>query len=140
MADGFMADKDRLLFICVGNTCRSQMAEGFARTYAGPAVGIRSAGTSAMGCVHGSTIEAMAEVGIDITSQTSDQLTPEMIDWATVVVTLGCAPADILCPPSYPGVKLDWPVRDPLGMPVEFIRTVRDEIQTRVKALIDGLQ
>lgn len=134
-----MLEKERVLFVCIGNTCRSQMAEGFARALATPAIGIRSAGTAAMGRVLGATVEAMKEIGIDISHQTSDQLTADMFDWATVVVTLGCAPAATICPSSYSGVKYDWPIADPLGRPPEFFRIVRSDIGERVKALIDEL-
>ena len=132
-----MEPKKRILFVCVGNSCRSQMAEGFASHYGKDLVECSSAGTSALGVVVDSTIEAMRERGIDISMQTSDQLTPEMIEWADTVVTMGCAPADVLCPPTYRGRKLDWEIEDPFGRSPEAIRRVRDEIERRVIALLE---
>lgn len=127
----------KILFVCVGNTCRSQMAEGFAGSYGKDAAEVKSAGTSAMGFVNKSTIEAMNELGIDISGHTSKQLTYEMMEWADVVVTLGCLPASSLCPASYRGRKLDWNIGDPLGKPMDVMRAVRDDIGRRVKGLID---
>ncbi|MBI5886411.1 MAG: arsenate reductase ArsC [Deltaproteobacteria bacterium] len=129
----------KILFVCVGNTCRSQMAEGFARAHAKGRVEVRSAGTSSMGYVNADTVEAMAEVGVDITTQTSKQLKDEALDWADVVVTLGCCSADNLCPVTFKGAKLDWQIEDPLGRPPVVIRRVRDDIERRVKALIAEL-
>jgi arsenate reductase len=115
------------------------MAEGLARYIGGEKLEVKSAGTAATGFVNRNIIEAMAERGIDISGQTSDQLTDEMIRWADVVVTLGCCTADELCPLSFKGKKHDWPIEDPLGRPMELTRRVREEIETRVKALISEL-
>ncbi len=128
----------KVLFICVGNTCRSQMAEGFGKFYGDGLIEVRSAGTSAMGVVNKSTIEAMMERGIDISGQTSKQLTNDMFEWADVVVTIGCMPASTLCPSTYKGRKCDWKVDDPLGRPWEFMRRVRDDIESKVKELINA--
>jgi len=128
----------KILFVCGGNTCRSQMAEGFARRYAEGRVEVRSAGTSAAGYLSKSTIRAMEEVGIDISGHTSKQLTDEMIRWADVVVTLGCAPADDICPAWYTGEKIDWKIGDPLGRPWEEMQKVRDDIERRVRELVGG--
>ena len=126
----------KILFVCVGNTCRSQMAEGFAKHYGKGKIEVRSAGTSASGSVNRSTIEAMKEVGIDISGQTSDQLTCDMLQWADVVVTMGCCPADQLCPVDFKGKKYDWKIEDPLGRPWAVMQRVRDDIERRVKELI----
>jgi arsenate reductase len=126
----------KILFVCVGNTCRSQMAEGFARYHGAGRVEVRSAGTSAAGFLNATTIEVMRERGIDITGQTSDQLTDEMLAWADVVVTMGCCSADDICPVSFSGEKQDWPIEDPLGIPIEDTRRIRDEIEKRVMELI----
>ncbi len=126
----------RVLFVCVGNTCRSQMAEGFARLHGKDMLEAGSAGTSAAGIVNKNTIEAMKEKEIDISSQTSRQLTADMFEWADVVVTMGCIPADFLCPSSFKGRKCDWKIDDPLGRPWEFMRRVRDEIENKVKEFI----
>jgi len=126
----------KILFVCVGNTCRSHMAEGFAHSLGAGRVEVRSAGTSAAGFVNRTTIEVMKERGIDISGQSSDQLTDNMLKWADVVVTLGCCSVDELCPLSYRGEKYDWPIEDPLGIPLEDTRRIRDEIEQRVKELI----
>lgn len=126
----------KVLFVCVGNTCRSQMAEGFARHYGKGKIEVRSAGTAASGYVNKSTIEAMKEIGIDISGQTSDQLTDEMLRWADVVVTMGCCSADQLCPIDFKGRKYDWKIEDPLGRPWAVMQRVRDDIEKRVKELI----
>ena len=126
----------KILFVCVGNTCRSQMAEGFARRYGQGSVEVRSAGTSAAGYVNRSTIEAMNEVGIDISGQASTQVTDELIEWADVVVTMGCCPAAESCPKGCSAKKYDWKIEDPLGRPWEVMRRVRDEIEKKVRELI----
>ena len=127
----------KILFVCVGNTCRSQMAEGFARAYGAGKVEVRSAGTAAAGIVNRASAEAMSEKGIDITTQSSDLLTDALLDWADVVVTLGCCSADELCAVGFEGVKRDWPIDDPLGVPPEVMRRVRDDIEKRVRDLIE---
>ena len=112
------------------------MAEGFARARGDGVIEVRSAGTAALGEVNDVSTDAMAEVGIDISGQTSDQLTDEMLDWADFVITLGCCSADELCPVTYDKEKQDWPIRDPYGASLDFMRTVRDDIEARVDALI----
>ncbi|MBI5236371.1 MAG: arsenate reductase ArsC [Deltaproteobacteria bacterium] len=133
-----MVARKNILFVCVGNTCRSQMAEGFGRLLANGRFEAASAGTSAFGHVNGQTIAAMSEAGVDISRQTSKQLTDEMIASADIVVTLGCIPAGELCPASFNGVKLDWKIEDPLGRPPDVIRRVRDDIKKRVEYLFEG--
>lgn len=130
--------KKKILFVCVGNTCRSQMAEGFAGVYGRGKIEVKSAGTSAMGVVNRNTVEAMNEAGIDISSQHSKQLTDDMLKWADIVVTLGCCSADKLCPASYGCRKYDWNIGDPLGRPWEVMQLVRDEIEQKVKELISA--
>ncbi|MBI5560882.1 MAG: arsenate reductase ArsC [Deltaproteobacteria bacterium] len=137
--DGKKAVKKNILFVCVGNSCRSQMAEGFAAAYGKDKAEVKSAGVAASGVVNRSALEAMKEKGIDIKGQTSKQLTSEMIRWADVVVTLGCCGAEELCPVGFKGEKYDWPVDDPLGLPWEAMRRVMDDIEKRVKRLIEGL-
>ena len=131
--------KPRILFLCIGNTCRSQMAEGFARAYGEGLVEIKSAGTSAFGEVNGLSTASMAERGIDISTQSSDQLSGDMLDWADVVVTLGCCRADELCPVDFQGRKLDWPIDDPFGRSMDMMERVRDDIEVRVKGLLEEL-
>ncbi|MBI5561645.1 MAG: arsenate reductase ArsC [Deltaproteobacteria bacterium] len=131
--------KIRILFVCVGNACRSQMAEGFAMVHIDEGFEVRSAGTQAMGYVTGETVEIMQEAGVDISGQRSKQLKDEMVEWADAVVTLGCCCADRLCPVSFKGRKEDWPIEDPIGRPVEVLRRVRDDIERRVVKLITEL-
>ncbi len=113
------------------------MAEGFGKYYGKGLVQVRSAGTAACGFVNPVTIEMMREKGIDISGQSSTQLTDEMVGWADIVVTLGCCAADMVCPVTYTGGKVDWPIDDPLGMGPEFFRRVRDDIEVRVRRLIE---
>ena len=112
------------------------MAEGFARARGGGVIEVRSSGTAALGVVNGGATDAMAEVGIDISGQSSDQLTDAMLDWADSVITLGCCSADEICPVGFKGEKVDWPIRDPYGASMDLMRSVRDDIEERVDALI----
>ncbi len=130
------AGQKKLLFVCIGNTCRSQMAEGFARHYGGEAVEVRSVGTDALGYVYEDTTRAMKEAGIDISAQSSDQLNDTDLEWTDVVITLGCCRAAEFCPPSFKGAQIDWPVEDPYGKSFEVMRRVRDEIESRVLDLL----
>ena len=135
-----MAGKKKILFVCVGNSCRSQMAEGFAKAYGRNEVEVKSAGTCASGIVHKGAIQAMSEKGVDISAQTSDQLTDDMIEWADMVVTMGCCSADELCPAFGKAEKYDWPIGDPLGRPWEVMQSVRDDIEERVKKLLKDIK
>ncbi|MCK5236117.1 MAG: arsenate reductase ArsC [Deltaproteobacteria bacterium] len=132
-----MAEIKKILFVCIGNSCRSQMAEGFARKFGEGVIEAKSAGVEASGIVNLMAINAMKEKGIDISSQSSTQITDEMLQWADVVITLGCCSADELCPVEFDGRKEDWCVDDPLGKAPEVMLTVTDEIEERVKKLID---
>ncbi|WJW76382.1 arsenate reductase (thioredoxin) [Thiohalobacter sp. IOR34] len=134
----------KLLFLCTGNACRSQMAEGWARTLGGDALEVRSAGLEAHG-KNPRAIAVMAEAGIDISGQESTPLTPEMLDWADLVVTV-CGHADAHCPALPPGTqKRHWPLEDPArasGSEVQVMqvfRASRDEIRRRVEALLGEL-
>lgn len=133
-----------ILFICTGNSCRSQMAEGWARALAGPQIEARSAGIEAHGKNRGA-IAVMKEAGIDISKQESTRLMPEMLDWADYVVTV-CGHADEHCPVVPPGTrKQHWPLDDPAkarGSEDEIMavfRATRDEIERRVRALVNRL-
>ena len=133
-----------IVFLCTGNSCRSQMAEGFARVLGEKSVEARSAGIEAHG-KNPRAIAAMAEAGIDISGQESNIVTNEMIDQADLVVTV-CGHADELCPVLPDGVrKLHWPLDDPAkatGSDEEItavFREVRDEIRDRVVSLLHDL-
>jgi arsenate reductase len=134
----------RLLFVCTGNACRSQMAEGWARQLGGGRVEVHSAGIEAHG-KNPRAIRVMAEAGMDISGQESTRVTDEMIRHADIVVT-ACGHADEHCPVLPPGVKkIHWPLSDPAkakGTEEEIMRvfrTTRDEIKTRVSALLADL-
>ena len=126
----------RLLFVCVENANRSQMAEGFARFHGGQRVEALSAGSHPGGQVNPRAIEAMAELGIDISAQASrslDQISGEF----DAVVTMGCGDA---CPRIAARVREDWPVKDTAGRSDEAYRAIRDDIRRRVQALIANLR
>ena len=128
--------KPAILFLCVHNAGRSQMAAAFARSIGGDALTVYSAGTQPGEMLHPVVVEVMAEVGLDITDQKPMALTEEMARASRVVVTMGCGDE---CP-YYPGVKyLDWPLDDPKGQPLEKVRAIRDDIRDRVAALVDSV-
>ncbi|MBT8041446.1 MAG: arsenate reductase (thioredoxin) [Xanthomonadales bacterium] len=139
-----MPEPINVLFLCTGNSCRSQMAEGWARTLGGDRVEAQSAGIEAHG-KNPRAITVMAEAGVDIQGQESTVVTPEMIDRANVVVTV-CGHADEQCPVLPPGVrKVHWPLSDPAkarGTEQEIMaefRATRDEVRKRVADLVQGL-
>jgi arsenate reductase len=131
-----MADKPSVLFVCVHNAGRSQMAAGWLRHLAGDKVDVRSAGSAPAETINPAAVEAMAEVGIDITANT-----PKLLDYDTayacdVIITMGCGDA---CP-IFPGKRYeDWTLDDPAGLEVDAVRPIRDEIERRVRALLDQL-
>jgi len=125
-----------VLFVCVHNAGRSQMAAGWLRSLAGDAVEVRSAGSVPGDQVNPAAVAAMAEVGIDISDQRPKVLTPDAVEASDVVITMGCGDA---CP-VFPGKRyLDWPLEDPAGQGVESVRPIRDEIEVRVRGLLDEL-
>lgn len=131
-----MGSRPAVLFVCIHNAGRSQMAAGFLRALGGDAVEVRSAGSAPGERVNPAAVEAMAEVGIDISDQTPKLLTHEAVEAADVVITMGCGDA---CP-VLPGVTYrDWKLDDPAGKGVEAVRPIRDEIKTRVQALVAEL-
>jgi arsenate reductase (thioredoxin) len=126
-----------VLFVCVHNAGRSQMAAGWLRHLAGEAVEVRSAGSIPGDQVNPAAVASMAEVGIDISDQRPKVLTTGAVEASDVVITMGCGDA---CP-VFPGKRyLDWALEDPAGRDVESVRPIRDEIGTRVRALLAELQ
>jgi len=122
-----------VMFVCVHNAGRSQMAQGFLSHLAGDRVEVRSSGTMPADQVNPSAVEAMKELGIDISSAKPKILTDEDVRASDYVITMGCGDA---CP-FYPGKKyLDWKLEDPAGKGVEAVRPIRDEIKRRVEELI----
>ena len=128
-----------VLFVCVGNSCRSQMAEGFCNHYGQGKVVAFSAGTLPAGRVHPLAIEAMREVGIDIARQTSKGVWEFDITQFDAVVSLCDARTDELCPATYMGIQEHWNIPDPVWLPMDEFRRVRAAIETRVKDLIQRL-
>jgi arsenate reductase len=125
-----------VLFLCVHNAGRSQMALGWFRHLAGDGAAAWSAGSEPAAHVNPAAIAAMAEVGIDIAAQQPQRWTDAMLHETDVVVTMGCGDA---CP-VVPGVRYeDWPLDDPAGRPVDEVRPVRDEIDRRVRDLLARL-
>ena len=125
-----------ILFLCVHNAGRSQMAAGFARALGGDALVVHSAGSEPAEQVNTSAVEAMAEQGIDITGAVPQRWTTELLAQVDVIVTMGCGDS---CP-VYPGKRyLDWTFDDPRGLDVEAVRPIRDVIKTRVVDLLTEL-
>ncbi len=126
----------RVLFLCVENAGRSQMAAGWARYLGGDGIDVASGGSDPASEIHGSAVAAMAEAGIDIGGNTPQSWTDETVGAADVVVTMGCGDT---CP-VMPGTRyLDWGLEDPAGKPVAEVRPIRDELERRVRALLEEL-
>jgi arsenate reductase (thioredoxin) len=132
-----MADKPSVLFVCVHNAGRSQMAAGYLHHLAGSTVEVRSAGSEPADRINPVAVQAMAEEGIDIANEQPKILTTEAVKTSDVVITMGCGDT---CP-FYPGKRYeDWVLDDPAGQGMEAVRPIRDEIRRRVEQLIDELQ
>jgi len=128
--------KPVVLFVCVHNAGRSQMAEGFMRELGGARVQVLSAGSAPKGSINPIAVAAMREVGIDISNKQPKMLTTEAVFESDAVITMGCGDA---CP-IFPGKRYeDWILEDPAGQDIEFVRVVRDEIKARVESLLREL-
>ena len=128
-----MADKPSVLFVCVHNAGRSQMAAAWLTHLAGDRVEVRSAGSDPGNQVNPAAVQAMAEIGIDISAETPKILTIDAVRESDVCITMGCGDT---CP-VFPGKRyLDWKLDDPAGRGVEAVRPIRDEIKTLVESLI----
>jgi len=131
-----MDSRPSVLFVCIHNAGRSQMAAGFLRSLAGAEVQVRSAGSEPGERVNPAAVQAMAEVGIDISGQSPKLLTTEAVESSAVVITMGCGDA---CP-IFPGISYrNWELEDPAGQGIEAVRPIRDEIEKRVRALRDEI-
>ncbi|MER6304123.1 arsenate reductase ArsC [Kitasatospora sp. NPDC001539] len=125
-----------VLFVCVHNAGRSQMAAAFLTRLGGGRVEVRSAGSAPADTVNPAVVEALAEVGIDISAEVPKVLTVEAVQASDVVITMGCGDA---CP-YFPGKRyLDWKLEDPAGQGVEAVRPIRDRIEQRVRGLLAEL-
>ena len=128
-----MTEKPTVLFVCVHNAGRSQMAAGYLRALGGDAVEVLSAGSAPKDAINPVAVEAMAEEGIDIAGNTPQVLTVDAVRESDVVITMGCGDA---CP-IFPGKRYeDWELDDPAGQGIEAVRPIRDEIRGRVEALL----
>ncbi|MFF6982528.1 arsenate reductase ArsC [Streptomyces sp. NPDC008343] len=131
-----LTPRPSVLFVCVHNAGRSQMAAAFLTHLAGERIEVRSAGSAPAEQVNPAVVEAMAEVGIDIAAQTPKLLTVEAVQASDVVITMGCGDA---CP-VFPGKSyLDWQLDDPAGQGIEAVRPIRDAIEERVHGLISAV-
>jgi arsenate reductase len=131
-----MSDQPTVLFVCVHNAGRSQMAAGYLQHLAGDRVQVLSAGSEPADRINPVAIEAMREEGIDITAAQPKVLTTEAVQESDVVITMGCGDA---CP-FYPGKRYeDWQLDDPAGQGIDAVRPIRDEIRARVEKLVGEL-
>jgi arsenate reductase len=128
--------KKKILFACIGNFCRSQMAEGFAKKLAGDKFEVYSAGSKPAGFVHPEAIAAMKEIGIDISQQYSKgfQQVPKGLDY---VITMGCGED---CPLIAAKKREDWQIRDPIGQTLEVFRAVRDDLGQQVQDFLASIR
>jgi arsenate reductase len=125
-----------VLFVCLHNAGRSQMAAGMLERLGGDSVQVRSAGTEPIDRIHPAVVEAMGEVGIDLAARRPGRLEDEAVREADVVITMGCGDA---CP-VYPGKRYeDWDLPDPSDRPLDEVRAIRDEIEAGVRRLLDSL-
>jgi protein-tyrosine-phosphatase len=128
-----IAGKPTVLFVCVHNAGRSQMAAGYARALSDGAVNVLSGGSEPGNAINPIAVQAMAEDGIDITGTVPQLLQTEQVKDADVVITMGCGDA---CP-IFPGKRYeDWELADPAGLPLEQVRPIRDDIKARIHALL----
>ena len=134
-----MSERPEVLFVCVHNAGRSQMAAALLSHYAGDSVVVRSAGTAPADTINPTVVTAMRELGIDLNTNLAipKRLTDETVAASDIVITMGCGDA---CP-YYPGKRYeDWKLDDPAGQPIDVVRTIRDEIDNRVRALVDQIR
>jgi arsenate reductase len=131
-----MSDRPSVLFVCVHNAGRSQMAAALLNHLADDRIEVRSGGTEPADRINPAAIAAMAELGIDITAQVPKVVTQEAVEASDVVITMGCGDT---CP-YFPGVSYrDWKLDDPANQPLDTVRAIRDDIAERVRALIAEL-
>lgn len=136
-AEGERPERPEVLFVCVQNAGRSQLAAGILRQLAGERVVVRTAGSAPAGDVRASIVRALDEIGVSLGGEFPKPLTDEVVRAADVVVTMGCGDA---CP-VYPGRRyLDWPIEDPVDKPPATVRAIRDDIERRVRLLLQELR
>lgn len=131
-----MSDKPSVLFVCVHNAGRSQMAAGWLQSLSNGRIEVLSAGSAPKDSINPVAVEAMAEVGIDIANNVPKVLTIDAVKDSDVVITMGCGDA---CP-IFPGKRYeDWALEDPAGQGIEPVRAIRDEIKVRIEELLKDL-
>jgi arsenate reductase (thioredoxin) len=131
-----MSEKPRVLFVCIHNAGRSQMAAGYAKALSGGAIDVRSGGSEPGNEINPVAVAAMAEDGVDISEGVPQLMTTEAVRDSDVVITMGCGD---VCP-VFPGKRYeDWDLTDPSGLPLDQVRPIRDEIKQRVEILLHGL-
>ena len=136
-ADKAVPGRPSVLFVCVHNAGRSQMAAGFLTALAGDSIDVRSAGSMPGDQINEVAVAAMAEVGIDIAGEQPKKLTVDAVEASDVVITMGCGDR---CP-YFPGKRYeDWVLEDPAGQGLDAVRPIRDEIEARIVALIASLE
>jgi protein-tyrosine-phosphatase len=128
----------KLLFVCVENAGRSQMAEAFAKSYGKGKVEAKSAGTMPAEKVNPVVVQVMQEKGIDLSTNKPKLITNHMVLEADKIIVMGCS-AQGFCPAPLLGKVIDWEVEDPKGKPIEKVRKIRDEIEGRIKKLIEEM-
>lgn len=132
--------KTKVLFVCIGNMCRSPMAEGFAHKYGRDILDVYSAGTHATGRVSEDAIEIMRELKIDISKAVSNGLDAVPLSDMDIVVSMAPAPARTLVPRGFAGKTIDWKVEDPVGKSLVVFRRVRDRLDVLVKQLVEDIR
>jgi arsenate reductase (thioredoxin) len=131
-----MSRRPSVMFVCVHNAGRSQMAAALLTHLAGDGIEVRSAGTEPADQINPAAVAAMAELGIDITAEVPKVVTPDAVEASDVVITMGCGDT---CP-YFPGVSYrDWELDDPADQPLDTVRAIRDDIAERIRALIAEL-
>ena len=131
-----MTDRPSVLYVCVHNAGRSQMAAAYTRALSGGAVEVRSAGSAPADSINPAVHEAMLEEGIDLSAERPKVLTTDAVQASDVVITMGCGDA---CP-IFPGKRyVNWELPDPAGQSVDAVRPIRDDIEERVRRLLDEL-
>ena len=128
----------RVLFVCVENAGRSQIAEGFFKKYAPKEFKVQSAGTKPVSEINPNAVETMKELGIDISTQKSKEITDEMIKNSDYIINMGCMDKSF-CPTLFLPKVTEWNLADPKGQPIEAVREIRDEIEKRVKELVSAM-
>ena len=127
-----------VLFVCVENVGRSQMAEGFFKKYAPKGFKSQSAGTKPVSQINPIAVQAMSEVGIDISTQKSKEITEDMVRSSEPIVNMGCMDKSF-CPTIFLPKVIEWNLPDPKGKPIEEVREIRDEIEEKVKELVSAI-